>query len=149
MKVPKYAGLAPRSLKTSERARASSRKKDTRCEMLLRRAMWRLGLMYRLHSQGLPGKPDIIFSANKIAVFVDGDFWHGRNLRTRIRKLSRGHNATYWIKKIRANVDRDRRNTSLLKKIGWHVIRVWESDVHRDSDAIARSISKIAHRRRT
>jgi G:T-mismatch repair DNA endonuclease (very short patch repair protein) len=66
-------------------------------------------------------------------VFCDGDFWHGRNLEERIRKLSVGHNAPYWIAKIQANVARDRRHDDELRAIGWIVLRYWETDVRHDA----------------
>lgn len=140
MRAPEFSGLKPRSQNSSKLARTSSRKRDTKCEKLLRQALWRLALRYRLHAQDLPGHPDIIFRRKKVVVFVDGDFWHGRNLEERLRRLARGHNSSYWTRKITCNVERDAENTRRLRSEGWHVIRVWESDVHKDSNAIARSI---------
>ena len=75
-----------------------------------------------------------MFSHEKVAVFADGDFWHGRNLAKRLRSLSRGHNSDYWIKKIRSNVTRDRRVRRQLEALGWHVVRVWESEIDLEID---------------
>ena len=77
----------------------------------------------------------------KVVVFCDGDFWHGRNLFERVRKLERGHNAPYWVAKITSNVARDRRQDQDLVDKGWLVLRFWESDIHRDAEAIAAKVA--------
>ena len=89
--TPRYVGLRPASAKASRIASASSRKRDTECEMALRRALWQRGLRYRLAVRDLPGRPDIVFARERVLVFCDGDFWHGRNLAARVRKLALGH----------------------------------------------------------
>lgn len=88
----------------------------------------------------MPGKPDIVFHRARVAVFCDGDFWHGRRWRDRHEKLARGSNAPYWTAKISANVARDRRTTRLLRAAGWIVVRLWETDVLRD---VARAADKV------
>jgi len=103
--------------------------KDTAPEILLRKALWSRGLRYRLHVSQLPGKPDIVFSRERVAVFVDGDFWHGRNWEELEKKLKRRANAEYWIAKIRYNRDRDREQRRALEEHGWTVIRLWETDI--------------------
>jgi DNA mismatch endonuclease (patch repair protein) len=110
-RAPRFEGYMPSSAKASAAARAASRRRDTQCELALRRALWALGLRYRVDVRQLPGKPDIVFRRLRIAIFCDGDFWHGRDLGARIRRLSRGHNAPYWVAKIRRNVERDATNT--------------------------------------
>jgi DNA mismatch endonuclease (patch repair protein) len=132
--TPSYAGLRPASAKAASAARGASVKTDTRCELLLRRELWRAGLRYRLHAAELPGRPDVVFPAQRVAVFCDGDFWHGRDLELRIAKLAAGHNAPYWVAKIRRNVERDRRQTEVLERAGWLVVRIWEGDILRDLD---------------
>ena len=132
--VPTFVGLQPRSAATSQRARAASRKRDTKPEMLLRSCLHAYGLCFRVVSK-LPGKPDIVFPRLKIAIFVDGDFWHGRNLKTRVAKLARGHNAPYWSAKIMANHARDIRTRRKLRAKGWKVVRVWEGDIRRSPTA--------------
>ena len=113
------------------------RSKDTASELTLRRALWHRGLRFTLHQATLPGHPDIVFSRAKLAVFVDGDFWHGNQWR--LRGLERledqfrdSENSEYWIRKISRNVIRDRESTTALEESGWRVIRVWESDIKRD-----------------
>lgn len=137
-------GLEPRSARASAAARGSSRKKDTRCEVLLRKALWHVGLRYRLNVKDLPGRPDIVFRKAKVAVFVDGDFWHGRDLKKRLRQLAKGHNPDYWTTKLCANVARDHRVTKQLQRNAWRVIRVWESDVRQHTEkAVARIAREV------
>jgi len=140
--APRFSGLHPRSDRSSRAARGSSRKRDTRCEIELRRAVWRLGLRYRVDGSQLPGRPDIVFIRRRVAVFCDGDFWHGRDFEARLAKLTAGHNAPYWVAKIRANVERDRRNEKALQMAGWLVLRFWETDILRDADAVAAQVAE-------
>jgi DNA mismatch endonuclease (patch repair protein) len=142
MKAASYTGLSPASKRSSAAARASSRKRDTRCELVLRRALWRLGLRYRVDAGSLPGRPDLVFAHARAVVFCDGDFWHGRDLALRLQKLSRGHNAPYWMEKVRTNVARDARNQLALESDGWLVLRAWESDILRDETAVATAIAE-------
>jgi DNA mismatch endonuclease, patch repair protein len=83
-----------------------------------------------------------VFSRARVAVFVDGDFWHGRNLADRLARLEAGHNAPYWVAKITTNVARDRRNEEALIAVGWLVLRFWETDVARDAAAIAADVER-------
>jgi DNA mismatch endonuclease (patch repair protein) len=130
-KVPRFATLKPSS-ESASRIKQRNRSRDTKAEMLLRKELWRRGLRYRLHAADLPGKPDIVFRRARVVVFCDGDFWHGRRWKVRREKLARGSNAPYWTAKIAANVNRDRRNTKTLRRSGWAVIRLWETDILRD-----------------
>jgi DNA mismatch endonuclease (patch repair protein) len=95
----------------------------------------------------LPGCPDIVFGKAKVVIFCDGDFWHGRNLDERVTKLRRGHNAPYWIAKIRANVERDRRHQNALEESGWRVLRFWEGDILKDPRAIATRVAVVVRER--
>lgn len=124
-------------------ARSSSAKTNTRCELALRRELWRRGYRYRLHVPGLPGRPDIVFPRHRLAIFCDGDFWHGRDLDHRLEKLTRGHNAAYWTAKIQRNVNRDHQNTSALSAAGWNVLRFWETDVLREKTKVADRIEEF------
>lgn len=139
-RVPRFAAFASRSAEASRRARAASRKRDTKPEVLLRQKLHAAGLRYRLDVVGLPGRPDIVFPSAKVVVFVDGDFWHGRALEERLQKLARGHNAPYWTAKIRANVERDIRHNLALTKEGWTVLRVWESAITRELQSVTERI---------
>ena len=116
--------------------------------MLLRRELRRRGLRYRLHSGNLPGRPDIVFLRQRIAVFCDGDFWHGRDLAARLAKLARGHNAEYWVAKVRRNTERDRDQTRALEESGWLVLRFWESDImHYTSQTVDYIVDNLTRRR--
>lgn len=146
-KAPSFKGLKPAS-EVASRVKSANRRKDTLHEVLLRSHLWRLGLRFRKNVTALPGKPDIVFSGAKVVVFCDGDFWHGRNWQSRQEKLSRGTNSAYWLAKIASNIERDARNTALLKKAGWRVIRLWETDVKRDPVVAAMHIKKVVAARR-
>lgn len=146
--TPSFKGLAPASERSAAAARAASVKADTRCEVLLRRALWKRGLRYRLHHRGLPGCPDIVFPSTRLAVFCDGDFWHGRDLDARLARLAAGHNAAYWVSKIRRNVERDHSQTRALESAGWTVLRYWESDILRDASDIAGRVASVLDRLR-
>jgi DNA mismatch endonuclease (patch repair protein) len=118
------------------------------CERALRSALWKLGLRYRVDVAALPGRPDIVFASARVAVFCDGDFWHGRDLEKRLAKLARGHNAPYWSAKIRTNVARDRRRDDVLERDGWLVLRFWESDIVRDAPGFAARVAAAVAERR-
>ena len=136
-KAPSYKNLKPASAKASRAARGSSRKKDTKPEVALRKILWARGYRYRKTVTSLPGRPDIVFAGAKVAVFCDGDFWHGRDWRKRRRKLLRGHNPDYWVAKIKRNMERDRGTTRVLEEAGWQVLRFWESDILSNPEHIA------------
>lgn len=135
--TPRFNDFHASSERASAAARGASRKRDTRCELALRRALWRLGARYRVDVANLPGRPDVVFFREKLVVFCDGDFWHGRDLQTRLERLASGHNAPYWLAKIRTNVERDCRHDAALRADGWHVLRLWETDILKDAPAAA------------
>jgi DNA mismatch endonuclease (patch repair protein) len=147
--TPSFAGLKPASPSASRAGRGSSRKTKTSCELVLRRELSARGLRYRVGRRDLPGRPDIVFFAPRIAVFCDGDFWHGRNLEARIAKLARGHNPSYWVAKVRRNVERDMEQTMALETLGWVVLRFWETEIRRDVKAIARKIISVISARKS
>lgn len=120
---------------------------DTAPEVLLRKTLWRMGLRYRLHVKTLPGKPDIVLAKSRVAVFVDGDFWHGRQWRLRGHKSLESQfngvsNKSYWVEKITRNMARDREVGAQLRKLGWRVVRIWESDLRADVEKAGRFILK-------
>jgi DNA mismatch endonuclease (patch repair protein) len=143
---PQFFGLKPSS-KTASLSKSRNPSIGTLPELILRRALSELGVRYRLHSTSLPGKPDIVFARVRVAIFVDGDFWHGRNWQSRKKKLSVGSNSEYWVEKIRANRARDRAHTQKLRKSGWTVIRVWETDVKREPEKTALTIARVVEQR--
>ncbi|WP_420240942.1 very short patch repair endonuclease [Roseiterribacter gracilis] len=105
------------------RVMSAVRQRDTQPELLLRRALHAAGLRYRLHGADLPGRPDIVFSRRKAAIFVHGCFWHGHGCKR--SKLPQA-NREYWAEKIQRNVDRDARMISMLSADDWRVAVVWE-----------------------
>ncbi len=145
---PSYKGLQPASPRATAAARGSSRKTDTRCEVALRKTLWAAGCRYRKNVPGLPGRPDVVFPGVKVAVFVDGDFWHGRDWETRQEKLSRGTNPGYWVAKIQRNIERDRQTTGRLQEMGWTVLRFWESEIQSDPGAAARRVQETLRERK-
>ena len=107
------------------------RSKDTKAEVLLRKALWKKGLRYRKNYAALPGKPDIALTRQKIAIFVDGDFWHARGHQDCPGEQV-ASNRDYWKKKLARNVERDRDVTDALTEEGWLVLRFWETDIKKD-----------------
>jgi DNA mismatch endonuclease (patch repair protein) len=130
-KAPRYERFEPSSASASH-VKRRNKSKNTRAELLLRKALWARGLRYRLHVSKLPGKPDMVLSRMRVAVFIDGDFWHGRNWEELEKKLTARANPEYWIAKIQYNRDRDREQALALEQEGWTVLRLWETDVIRD-----------------
>jgi len=119
--------------------------KDTRPEIALRKALWRRGLRYRVNYGKLPGKPDIVFTKAKVAVFCDGDYWHGHNWALRglssfEEELSRY--TEFWANKLRRNVQRDEEVNSQLAEMGWRVVRIWESEIICDVEECARRVQE-------
>lgn len=102
----------------------ANKAKDTSIEVLLRKELFKRGRRYRIHVGQLPGRPDIVFPRLKVAVFVDGDFWHGFRLPKWQHKLSE-----YWVQKINRNRERDAKNHRRLRSMGWKVIRIWEHEL--------------------
>ena len=145
-RTPSFKGLKPAS-ETSSRAKKVNRSADTGHESLLRSLLWSRGLRFRKNVKALPGKPDIVFSRERVVVFCDGDFWYGRNWRKLSRKLRVGANSTYWLQKISTNMRRDRRNSKVLERENWHVIRMWEMDIHADPERAAQRVEKIVRAR--
>ena len=137
--VPRFENYSPRSAESS-RVGASNRRQDTTPEILLRTALRAAGVRFRSNVKTLPGRPDLALVHDRIAVFCDGDFWHGRDWRKRKAKLATGWNASYWTAKIERNRKRDREVSHLLRSLGWTVLRFWETDVRRDPAAIAAAI---------
>ena len=111
------------------------RGKDTKPEVLVRSALHGRGLRFRKHMKELPGRPDIVFTRAKICVFIDGDFWHGYDFETWEEKLT-----PFWQKKIGDTIERDRRNFSALREMGWRVVRVWTHDVRKRFDIVVEDI---------
>lgn len=113
--------------------------KDTRPEVRVRSELHGRGLRFRKHVKDLPGKPDVVFPRAKVAVFVDGDFWHGYRFSSWEHKVS-----DFWKKKISKNRERDSRNHQMLREMGWKVVRLWQHELEEDFEAsIDRIVSTV------
>lgn len=109
--------------------------KDTKPELMLRHELWSRGLRYRVNVKTLPGKPDVVFTRARLAIFCDGDFWHGHNWVIRGKASIEAEMERYtpfWRDKILGNIRRDVERTARLEADGWKVIRIWESDIKAD-----------------
>ena len=116
--------------------------KDTSIELLLRKELWKRGYRYRKNYQKLPGKPDIVLTKYKIAIFCDSEFFHGKDWEVLKPRLEKGDNSEYWIKKISRNRERDEEiNKKLLFK-GWTVIRFWGKDIKKHLDECVKVIEE-------
>ena len=105
------------------------RSKDTEIELILRKALWSEGIRYRKHYDKLPGKPDIAITKYRIAIFCDGEFFHGKDWEKLQFKLKDSNNSEYWIKKIRRNIERDMEVEREIRADDWTVIRFWGKDI--------------------
>ncbi len=117
---------------------------DTKIELLLRKALWKNSIRYRKNCKYLPGKPDIAITRYKIAIFCDGDFWHGREFYKREVKT----NTRFWHDKIKRNMERDLQNTILLRDMKWVVIRFWGSEIKRDVDKCVKQVLELVEYQR-
>ena len=113
------------------------RSKDTKPELKVRQWLWRHGYRYRLNVKSVPGKPDIVMRKYRTAIFVNGCFWHGHHVETRLTaslqtitnssccKIPQT-NREFWVNKIRRNQERDQQNYQILNENGWYIITIWE-----------------------
>jgi DNA mismatch endonuclease (patch repair protein) len=125
------------------RIMAAIKSKNTKLELIVFRELRRRKVYFQRHHKATPGKPDVCLPKRKIAVFIDGDFWHGYGYSRKTTKLS----SPYWVAKIERNRARDRRNFRRLRGAGWKVMRVWEHQLNRDfirqMDRIEEFLKKI------
>ena len=114
--------------------------KDSKIELMLRTALWNKGYRYRKNYAKLEGKPDIVLSKYKVAIFCDSEFWHGYNWK--VRKYDIKSNKEFWIRKIEGNIKRDKEVNKILKKQGWKVIRFWGKEILQDTAECLNKIEK-------
>ena len=130
-----------------QRSRTMSRIRSTGTapERALRRALCDAGLRgYRLHRKDLPGNPDVVFGPARVAVFVDGAFWHGHPSAFRA-----GKSGSYWDIKIARNVERDRAATEALQLAGWTVLRFWDFEVLKEPTHCVEAVREALGARRS
>ncbi len=116
--------------------------KNTSIEQLLRKSLWKKGYHYRKNYKKLPGSPDIVLTKYKIAIFCDGDFFHGKDWEKLRRRLERGDNGEYWIKKIERNREHDDEVNKQLLFQGFTVLRFWEEDIRKHTDICIQTIEE-------
>jgi len=115
------------------------RSKNTKIELVVFSELRKRRIYFQKHYKRVIGSPDIAVPRKKIAIFIDGDFWHGRNFSKVGKRLPK----KYWREKIESNILRDRKNRAKLKKQGWKVLRIWEYEVKKDLPTIISKIQKL------
>ena len=115
---------------------------DTKIELLLRKALWDKGYRYRKNVANLPGKPDIVLTKYKIAIFCDGEFFHGKDWEVLKPKLKNSNNSEFWINKISRNIERDDEVNKELLFRGYTVIRFWGNEIKKDVDECVKVIEE-------
>jgi len=121
---------------TRSRVMRQVKSKDTKPELLLRHTLWALGVRgYRVHRRDIAGRPDLAFIGKRVAVFVDGAWWHGHP-----DKWWKGRSGDYWDRKVSRNIERDRKADAVLAEQGWTVVRLWDFEVVREPEKAARRV---------
>jgi DNA mismatch endonuclease (patch repair protein) len=137
--------MSPDNLTTEQRSRTMSRirRRDTKPELALRGELRSRGLLgYRIDRKTLPGRPDVSFGVAKVAVFIDGSFWHGHP-----SAYTPGKSGAYWDKKIAGNIARDRVADEALGRMGWKVLRFWDFEIKRELDRCAADVETAVRSR--
>ncbi len=119
------------------------RAKNTKIELILRKALWNKGIRYRKNYSKLPGKPDIAITKYKIAVFCDSEFFHGKDWEVLKPRLLKGDNGEFWVNKISKNKTHDNDVDKQLLFLGWTVIRFWGDDIKKHSDECVKVIEEV------
>ena len=123
------------------------RSKDTRPELIVRKAVWAAGFRYRLHGKGLPGKPDLVFPALRTVVFIQGCYWHAHSCQKGRIPMQ---NRQFWLEKFAANQARDQRIAQRLRRDCWSVLTVWEcslSTIRSRGRSVRKLLNALAQRR--
>lgn len=137
MKHPTSYDSTPEIRKRMSRVRL----KNGKAETILAKRLWHKGYRYRRNYKKLPGSPDIALTKYRVAVFVDGEFWHGENWEERKAKLRR--NREYWIEKIEENMARDKRVDGQLQEMGWVTVHFWEKQVLKSTDECLQAVLEL------
>ena len=130
------------SVERSENMRCI-RSKNTKIEIALRKALWHKGYRYRKNYEALPGKPDIVLTKQKIAIFCDSEFFHGKDWEILKPQLEHGKNGEFWIKKISRNRERDDEVNKQLLFLGCTVIRFWGKDIIKNTDECVKVVEEV------
>lgn len=118
------------------------RSKDTAIEIRLRKALWQKGYRYRKNYKELPGCPDIVLTKYKIAIFCDGEFFHGKDWEVLKPHLEQSNNSQFWINKISRNIERDDEVNKKLLFLGWTVIRFWGKDIKKETEECVKVVEE-------
>lgn len=121
--------------------------RDSDIEVLLRKELWKRGFRYRKNVKNIVGHPDIVFTRQKVAVFCDGEFWHGYDWERRKEDIKTRRE--FWIPKIERNIARDVEVTTVLESEGWIVLRFWGKEIKKNVSGIADEIEKVLEERGT
>ena len=116
--------------------------KNTSIEMALRKALWNKGYRYRKNYSQLPGSPDIVLTKYKIAIFCDGEFFHGKDWEILKPRLEKGKNGEFWVSKISRNRERDDEINKKLLFMGWTVLRFWGTEIKKNTDECVKVIEE-------
>ncbi|MDR2648417.1 MAG: very short patch repair endonuclease [Clostridiales bacterium] len=138
--------MKKRDKETTHKIMSAIHDRDTKPEIFFRKTLWKLGIRYRKNVK-LFGKPDIAIKKYKLVIFIDGDYWHGNNWKVRGFSSLEAELETYsdyWQKKIRGNIERDKKVNEYYISSGWTVLRFWQSDIEKDLMAcIVKTIETI------
>lgn len=128
---------------------AAIKNKDTKIEVILRKALYKKGYRYRKNYKELPGKPDIAITKYKIAIFCDSEFFHGKDWEKLKEQLIKSNNSDFWIDKISKNIQRDDDVNKQLNALGWTVLRFWGKDIKKHTDDCITAIEEAVFDIRT
>lgn len=120
--------------------------KGTKDEVLLAKALWHRGYRYRKNDKKVFGKPDLTFKKHKIAIFIDSEFFHGKNWETEKYKIK--SNRDFWWPKIERNIQRDKIVTDELRAKGWKVLRFWSKEMRRDLSSHIKIVENALYEKR-
>lgn len=138
-KEPRFHGKVTEK---SHNSMSKIRGKDTSIEVKLRKALWDRGYRYRKNYKDLPGRPDIVLTKYRIAIFCDSEFFHGKDWEILKPRLEKGKNPDYWVKKIERNIQRDEEKDQALNLMGWTVIHFWGKDILKNTEQCIRVIEE-------
>ena len=133
-----FEGVSPARRKVMQAIRS----KDTKPEVLLRKELWHRGYRYRKNYKELPGSPDIYLSKYKLCIFIDSEFFHGKEYEKLVIRLKKGKRPEYWVEKINKNIRRDAENEAELHGRGYRILRFWGNDIIKNLDACVRSVEE-------
>jgi len=139
IKVPRFhesGGFYTTRLRSKTMSKIRS--KNTKPELLLRKALWANNIRFRTHEKKLPGKPDIVIRKYKLAIFIDGEFWHGKDWEKKRDQIK--SNRAFWIPKIERNIQNDQITNNRLQELGYTVFRFWAEEVKKNLNACVNQV---------